>query len=311
MRKYIEKSCIFRIGQKGMALVAALLVTAILLTLVTDFIYRMYIASSRADILKDSVRAGALASDGVVLAKSGLEELIRKDANLVIDREGIVFTKPAGAGMTIEIRAFDEAGRLSMKPVYPLTGLSDQKAEKSLRKLVKDLRLEGSLVDTLSDWIDKDDIPRAGGAEEAYYRSMRSSYKPRNNYPDTLDELLLVKGFKPDVFKTLSAYLTPYSADGLVNVNTAPSEVLAALSDEMTTELADRIIRKRKEAPIRDRSEIMKVPGFERVGFSLQDRVTTTSRTFRVFSRASAGETVREVEAVIELGGGVIYWRES
>jgi len=311
MRKYTEKIFIVRMGQKGMALVAALLVTAILLTLVTDFIYRMYIASSRADILKDSVRAGALASDGVVLAKSGLEELIRKNANLVIGREGIVFTKPAGAGMTIEIRAFDEAGRLSMKPVYPLTGLSDQKAEKSLRKLVKDLRLEDSLVDSLSDWIDKDDIPRAGGAEEAYYRSMRSPYRPRNNYPDTLDELLLVKGFKPDIFKAVSPYLTPYSADGLVNVNTAPREVLAALSDEMTAELADRIIRKRKEAPIRDRSEIMKVPGFERVGFSLQDRVTTTSRTFRVFSRASAGETVREVEAVIELGGGVIYWRES
>lgn len=294
-----------------MALVAALLVTAILLTLVTDFIYRMYIASSRTNILKDSVRAGALASDGVVLAKAGLEELLRRDGNLVLDKAGLVFTKPSGAGMTIEIRAFDEAGRLSMKPVYPLTGLSDQKAERSLRKLMKDLKLEDSLVDSLSDWIDKDDIPRPGGAEEAYYRSGPRPYKPRNGYPETLDELLLVKGYKPDVFKALNPYLTPYSSDGLVNVNTAPREVLAALSDEMTGELADRIIRKRKEAPLRDRSDIMKVPGFERVGFSLQDRITTTSRTFRVFSRASAGETVREVEAVIQLGGGVLYWREN
>lgn len=292
-------------------MVAALLVTAILLTLVTDFIYRMYIASSRAAVLKDSVRAGALASDGIVLAKAGLEELLRKDSNLVMDREGLVFSKPAGAGLSIEIRALDESGRLSVKAVYPLTGLTDPKIEKPLRKLFKDAKLDDKLVDSLSDWIDNDDIPRPGGAEALQYRGGPRPYKPRNNYPETLDELLFVKGFTPDVFGAVSRYLTPYSPDGLVNINTAPKEVLAALSDEMTGELADRIIKKRKEAPLRDRSDIMKVPGFERIGFSLQDRITTVSRTYRVFSRASTGETVREVEAVIQLGGGVLYWRES
>lgn len=307
MRKYNENRCL---NQSGVALIAALLVTAILLTLVTDFIYRMYIASSRAGILKDSVRAGALASDGIVLAKAGLEELLRRDANLVMDREGLVFSKPAGAGMSIEIKAVDESGRLSMKAVYPLTGLSDPRVEKSLRKLFKDAKLEDSLVDSLSDWIDNDDNPRPGGAESLQYRGGPRPYKPRNNNFETLDELLLVKGFKPEVFGAVSAYLTPYSMDGLVNINTAPKEVLAALSDEMNGELADRIIKKRKEAPFRDRSDIMKVPGFERVGFSLQDRITTTSRTFRVFSRATAFDTVREVEAVIQLGGRVLYWRE-
>lgn len=307
MRKHFENRYN---NQSGVALIAALLVTAILLTLVTDFIYRMYISSSRAGILKDSVRAGALASDGVVLAKAGLEELLRRDANLVMDREGLVFSKPAGAGMSIEIKAVDESGRLSMKAVYPMTGLSDPRVEKSLRKLFKDAKLEDSLVDSLSDWIDNDDVPRPGGAESLQYRTGPKPYKPRNNNFETLDELLLVKGFKTEVFGAVSNYLTPYSVDGLVNINTAPKEVLAALSDEMTGELADRIIKKRKEAPFRDRSDIMKVPGFERVGFSLQDRITTTSRTFRVFSRATAGETVREAEAVIQLGGGVLYWRE-
>ena len=308
MLKYIENRYH---NQRGVALIAALLVTAILLTLVTDFIYRMYIASSRAGILKDSVRAGALASDGVVLAKAGLEELLRKDSNLVMDREGLVFSKPAGAGLSIEIRAVDESGRLSLRAVYPMTGLTDPRVDKPLRKLFKDAKLEDSLAESLADWIDSDDVPRPGGAESPQYRSGPRPYKPRNNHPETLDELLLVKGFTPDVFGAVNRYLTPYSPDGLVNINTAPKEVLAALSDEMTGELADRIIKKRKEAPFRDRSDIMKVPGFERVGFSLQDRITTASRTYRVFSRASAGEVVREVEAVIQLGGGVLYWRES
>ncbi|CAG1066030.1 Type II secretion system protein K [uncultured bacterium] len=308
MRKYVKKRYL---NQSGVALVAALLVTAILLTLVTDFTYRMYIGSSRAGILKDSVRAGALATDGVVLAKAGLEELLRRDGNLVMDRDGLVFSQPAGEGLSVEIRAVDEAGKLSMKAVYPLTGLSDPRVEKPLRKLVKDLKLEDALVDSMADWIDNDDVPRPGGAEVHQYGSGPRPYKPRNNHLEALDELLLVKGFKPDVFMAVSRYLTPYGADGLVNINTAPKEVLAALSDEMTGELADRVIKKRKEAPFRDRSDIMKVPGFERVGFGLQDRITTVSRTYRVFSRATAGESVREVEAVIQLGGGVLYWRET
>lgn len=298
-------------NQRGVALIAALLVTAILLTLVSDFIYRMYIASSRAGNLKDGARAGALASDGVVLAKAGLEQLIRKDANIVLDKEGLVFSQPAGEGLSVEIRATDESGRLSVRAVYPMTGLSDPKIESSLRKFFKEMKLQGSLTDSLSDWIDGDDVTRPGGAEAAQYRSTKRPYKPRNNYPETLDELLLVNGFTPEVFDAVGRYLTVYGTDGLVNLNTAPKEVLVALSDEMTGALADEIIKKRKAAPFRDRSDIMKVPGFERIGFSLQDRVTTTSRTFRVLSRATAGEAVREVEAVIEIGGGVLYWRET
>lgn len=297
-------------NERGIALIASLLVTAILLTLVSDFIYRMYIASSRAGNLKDGARAGALASDGVVLAKAGLEELLRRDSNIVMDKEGLVFSQPAGEGLSIEVRAIDEAGRLSVKAVYPMTGLSDPKIEKSLRKFFKEMKLENNLTDSLSDWIDSDDIPRPGGAEVVQYRGSKRPYKPRNNYPETLDELLLVNGFTPEVFGVVNRYLTVYSADGLVNINTAPKEVLMALSDEMTGALADEIIKKRKQAPFRDRSDIVKVPGFERVGIGLQDRITTTSRTFRVFSRAQAGETVREVEAVIQLGGGVLYWRE-
>lgn len=297
-------------NQKGVALVAALLVTAILLTLVSDFIYRMYIASSRAGNLKDGARAGALAADGVVLAKAALEELTRRDANIVMGKEGLVFTQPAGEGLSIEISAFDEGGKLSVKAVYPMTGLSDPKTEKSLRKFFKDMKLDSSIVESLADWIDNDDIPRPGGAEVVQYQNSKRPYKPRNNYPESLDELLLVKGFTPEVFMSVNRYLSVYATDGLVNINTAPKEVLAALSDEMTGALADEIIKRRKEAPFRDRSDIMKVSGFERIGFGLQDRIKTASNTFRVFSRATAGETVREVEAIVQLNGGVLYWRE-
>lgn len=308
MRRISTKASV---SEDGMALVAALLVTAILTTLVTDFIYGSYIASSRASVLRGSSRAGALAADGVVLAKSGLEAMLKKDANIVIDRDGLVFSRPAGQGLSIEVRVVDEAGKLSLRTVYPMTGFPDPKADGALRKLLGEQKLDGRLADSLADWIDGDDVTRPGGAEAAQYAGRKRPVKPRNNHLETVDELMLVNGFSAEVFSAVGSHVTVYSKDGLVNINTAPREVLSALSDEMTAGLADEIIKKRKQAPFRDRSELMKVRGFERAGFSLQDRVTTTSRTFRVFSRARADETVREVEAVIELGGGILYWRES
>ena len=297
--------------ERGLALITVLLIVAILTTLVTDFIYRSYITTSRAANFRDSARASLLARDGVTLARAGLEELIKKDPNLVMDAAGMVFSKTVAEGLQIDVRAIDERSRVSARIAYPLTGVIEPKAHGSYGRLLKAVRIsDESLVDALADWIDNDSAPRARGAEEHYYKALSTPYKPRNNYLESVDELRLIKGYNNDVLKTIGQYVTPYNPDGLVNINTAQKPVLMSLTDEMTEALADGIITFRSGTPFKDRSDVMKVHGFERVGFSLQDRITTTSNAYRVFSRASAGEVVREVEAVIQLGGGVLYWRE-
>ncbi|HBG47821.1 MAG TPA: hypothetical protein DDW94_12660 [Deltaproteobacteria bacterium] len=297
-------------SESGLALVTVLLVTAVLATLVTDFIYRTYIASSRAGNLRDSARAALIAGDGVALARAGLEEFLKKDANIVMDPTGMVFSQPVGEDLSVEIRAVDERARLSTRIAYPLTGVLEPKAHGSFLRLLKVVKAEDSLADQLVDWIDSDTTPRGRGAEESYYMTLAEPYKPRNNYPESVDELLLVKGFTPEVLRSIGPYITPYVPDGLVNINTAPRTVLMALTEEMTGELADEIIKYRNKTPFRDRSDVMKVPGFEKTGFGLQDRVTATSRLFRVYSRAKSGEVIREVEAVVQVGGGILYWRE-
>lgn len=300
-----------RNSEKGLALVTVLLVVAVLTALVTDFIYRSYISSSRAANFRDSARASLLARDGVTLARAGLQELMKKDPNLVMDASGMVFSQNLGEGLDIEVRAIDERSRVSVRIAYPLTGVIEPKAHGSYARLLKAVRIsDESLVDALADWIDNDNSTRTRGAEEYQYRSLSTPYKPRNNYPESVDELRLIKGYDNDVMKAIGQYVTPYNPDGLVNINTAPKPVLMSLTDEMTEPLADEIIRYRKSTPFKDRSDVMKVPGFERIGYGLQDRVTAASNIYRVFSTARAGEVVREVEAVVELSGRVIYWRE-
>ncbi len=297
--------------ERGLALVTVLLVVALLTTLVTDFIYRSYISTSRASNFRDSARASLLARDGVTLARAGLQELTRKDPHLVMDEGGIVFSQTIAEGLVIEVRATDERSRLSARVVYPLTGVTEPKAHGSFGRLLKAVRISDvQLVDALADWIDNDSSPRPGGAEEQHYKAISTPYVPRNNYLESTDELRLIKGYGKGVLDAIGQYVTPYNPDGLVNINTAHKTVLMSLSDEMTEPMADEIIRHRKETPFKDRSDIMKVPGFQRAGFGLQDRITTTSNAYRVISKARAGDVIREVEAVIELNGRVLYWRE-
>ncbi len=295
----------------GLVLVTVLLVVALLTALVTDFIYKSHVASSRAGALRDSARAGVLAADGVSLARAGIEELLGKNPNIVTDEAGLVFSKPLEDGLGISIRAVDERSRASLRIAYPMTGSIEQKSHGILARLLTVKRAGGEgLADSLADWIDNDAAPRPRGAEEQFYRGLKPPYAPKNGLLDSVEELLLVKGFTPEVLGAVGEHLTPYVPDGLVNINTAPRPVLASLSEEMTNELADELIRFRKNAPFTDRSQVMKVPGFEKAGFSIQDRITTTSSIWRIHSRAKAGDVIREVEAVVQLGGGVLYWRE-
>ena len=44
------------------------------------------------------------------------------------------------------------------------------------------------------NWVDEDEAPRQFGAEADYYRGLDTPYAPRNSRPESLEELLLVRG---------------------------------------------------------------------------------------------------------------------
>jgi type II secretory pathway component PulK len=121
----------------------------------------------------------------------------------------------------------------------------------------------------------------------------------------------MVKGYTPKVFNELNRFITAYNPEGVVNINTASEEVIMALADGVSPELAAKVIEHRERTPFTDRSGIMKVPGFETIGYAMQDKIAVQSRVFRIYSRATANGAVREVEAVVHIGQGVIYWRED
>jgi len=70
-----------------------------------------------------------------------------------------------------------------------------------LQDVLLGLRTENwqELVDALLDWLDEDDEPRPPGAESDYYNTLNPGYYAKNGDLDTVEELLMVKGFSAAV----------------------------------------------------------------------------------------------------------------
>ena len=55
-------------------------------------------------------------------------------------------------------------------------------------------------ADSILDWIDSDNAPREFGAEQEHYSQLDRPYAPRNGLPESLEELLFVKGVTREAF---------------------------------------------------------------------------------------------------------------
>ncbi len=79
-------------------------------------------------------------------------------------------------------------------------GITDEAGKLDINRATSDAlsRLPGmttDLGDAIVDWRDADDEPGPGGAESGYYLSLASPYATKNESFESLDELLMVKGF--------------------------------------------------------------------------------------------------------------------
>jgi general secretion pathway protein K len=142
--------------------------------------------------------------------------------------------------------------------------ISDTNAD-ILRNLLKTLDVQeeevNTIVDSILDWKDADDLHHLSGAESDYYMSLPNPYKAKNANFDTLEELLLVKGVTSEILygdnekKGLIDLLTVYSGTSKVNVNAAPREVLMAVPG-ITPEIADSIISFREQNEIKSAADV-------------------------------------------------------
>jgi general secretion pathway protein K len=267
-------------GERGVALVLALAVIALLVSLVVDFSYTMMVDLTLAANLRDEQKAFYTARSGVELARHLLEkddstyDALDEDWALLPEHPGFISDDDEGRfKVTIE----DEAAKIPINKliIKDNTGapIVNKEILGQLERLFAVLELDPELIDPIIDWLDPDHTPwSSAGAEDAYYQGLPSPYPCKNGPLDALEELLLVKGMTKEILygtdekKGLIHFLTLYS-DGKVNINTASAEVLQSLSVSdaiIDKNLAQAIIDYRQEAPFKDKvkyDDIKSLPG--------------------------------------------------
>lgn len=303
----------------------ALLITLLVLVLIVILAMEIFRAGARAAQTgaygRDSVRGALIAEAGVAAARIALRQSAKDYKYDTLDQ---IWSRPVppielGEG-TILVTVEDEERKLNLNGlVLPNGNAPDEQRLAVFRRLLANLDIDPSIADAVVDWLDNDDTPRVGGAESSYYLSLPYPYRAKNDLFDTLDELRLVRGMTPERFDKIKPFATIYSS-GKVNINTAPKEVLMALSagqdaadaGEIDDSVADQIVEYRKDNPFRDARDIGNVSP------SLRDLYTRTrfpdlldvkGTAFRVRSTGNISGISRTIDAVGLRSGNDIQWR--
>ncbi len=85
----------------------------------------------------------------------------------------------------------NESGRLNLALLLEFDSAIPGSGRESLIRLTG---MTPEAADSLLDWIDADDSPREFGAEAEDYQRLPQPYRPRNAMPETVEELLFVRG---------------------------------------------------------------------------------------------------------------------
>lgn len=147
---------------------------------------------------------------------------------------------------TVTVRIYDEAGKIN------LLSLPDQQMRQLLEKRIgKDPDKITALLDAWKDWSDPDDLKHTNGAEKDYYETLSPPYEPRNAQIETVEELLLIKGFaeafkgvEMDAAFTVGVQNLPGGFQ--LNPNLATREALMLIPG-LDEELVNTILTKRRE----------------------------------------------------------------
>ena len=308
-------------NERGIALLVTLLILVLVVALAHE-VFRIGAQSAQTGAYgRDSIRCILLAEGGTGAARIALRVDARDNQYDTLDeiwsRAALPITLGDGeVRVTIE----DEERKIDLNRIMlPNGNAPDDRRLAVFQRLLDTLGIDRAVADAVVDWLDNDDNPRVGGAESSWYLGLPGPYRAKNDLFDTTGELRLVRGVTDEVFEKLRPFVT-VSSSGLVNINTAPKEVLMSLSagtdlnegGAIDASTADEIIAYRQNHPFTTASQIGNVSPFLRDLFArtlVRTLVDVRSTYFHVRSSGDVGGTVRTIDAVGTRTGNEVQWR--
>jgi general secretion pathway protein K len=261
-------------NEVGIALFLVLWVLTLLSVIVGEFCYAMRTEVNITRNFKEMTQSYYIAAAGLNQAISQLianpgKPFKATDENGEADKKipwrvNAEIPAIAFAQGQFEVRIDNESGKVNVNTAghelltLMLNGFELDDTDKNI------------IVDSISDWRDKDDFHRNNGAENDYYLSLPDPYHCKNSDFDSVEELLLVRGMSPEIFYGgLKDRVTVYQdetakkkSQSRININAASSSLLRAFPG-MTDDLVQKLMDYRKEADITSLADLIEILGIE------------------------------------------------
>lgn len=307
-------------NEAGFALVLTLVVTALMVAVAVEMIHQVYVDTSLSRGFRDGQQASLLAESGVIGAARLLQTGLSSRSYSSLSDPWAAPIKLQDEAGSIEVQVSEESGKINLNGIVQPNGngVYDERTWNMLKRLGQRLQLPELLWSNLADWIDRDDLPRSGGVESAYYRSLKPGYAARNGKLATCKELTLIKDFTAERYGQLLPFVTIYPDQAgapvsTININTAPKEVIAALDERIDDRMAERILEERRLQPFKSTAELARVPGLDTIAIGLLGKLSVQGHLFKIVCMATTKDAGRTVEAVVRMSGGApefLSWQE-
>jgi general secretion pathway protein K len=285
-------------NERGMVLLLVLVVVALLTSLLVEFSFSTLVDLRLTETFRDSTGAYYLAKGGI---RAG-EEILRLDrqedarkpgggfdahTELWAQRELLTYSLDQG---TVSLQIEDQGGRLDLNRLLTAQLNRNPPQHERLTRLLTVLGQANAddLTENLLLWLEQQG--------DAAGRLVQLT---------ALEELTLVPGYTPELLRLLASHVTLWGGAD-ININTATAEVLQSLSPEIDADTAERIIERRENAPFEQAQQLNEISGLETMH---RANMVVRSSIFHIRSIGEVNDGARLVEAVVEKGGGVLWWK--
>ena len=251
------------IRQRGVAIITALLIVAIATTISISISTRLQLDVRRTG----NVIAGDQAYLYLLAAESWSKRILiqdRKDSEIDhLGEDWAIELPPLPVeggyiqGKLTDLQSCFNINSLLDAGTDTNTGSNTNVARTRLERLLTNLKIDTAGAQAIIDWIDSDlqtTIP--DGAEDVYYMNLDQPYRTANTPLQSISELRLIKGFEdPLVYATVLPHVCAFGVNTPININTATTEVLRSLADDLTDSDIEKIIEQRNDTAFNNINE--------------------------------------------------------
>nr|WP_320113917.1 type II secretion system minor pseudopilin GspK [uncultured Desulfuromonas sp.] len=298
-------------NERGMALLLVLAITALLAALLSELSFSTLVDLRLAETYRDTTRSYYIAKGGIQVG-----QMILADDDNAYDGYDELWARgisnyPVGDNGWVSIEVTPLDGRINLNDLVSSSGNIDAVVKDRCLRLfdILEIAQPHSHVDALIDWLDPDDDPQPAGAEAGYYALQDPATYCKNGPMDTLEELQLIAGFTEEEIKKLRPHVSLYG-DNKIHLNSASAEVLYALAEEMTIDMAEAIVQQRNEKPFESVEELKEQPNWESFYWAINGYVQVKANYYRIDTRASVNDGERRARATVEKDDNRIVYFE-